>query len=102
MADIVTTRPGRSRKRSAASEAPFTAAGDSTGDHELFELLRALRREIADRENVPAYIVFSDAVLRALAERLPQTPNELLQVPGIGPAKLARYGEAFLNLLRRE
>jgi ATP-dependent DNA helicase RecQ len=102
VADIVTTRPGRSRKRAVGSEAPFTAAGDSTGDPELFELLRALRREIADKENVPAYIVFSDAVLRALAERLPQTPNELLQVPGIGPAKLARYGQAFLDLLRRE
>jgi ATP-dependent DNA helicase RecQ len=104
VADIVAAAPGRSRKssRTSAGSGATRPADDSPVDPELFELLRALRREIADRENVPAYIVFSDAVLRALAERLPQTENELLQVPGIGPAKLARYGQAFLDLLHRE
>jgi ATP-dependent DNA helicase RecQ len=48
---------------------------------------------------VPAYIVFSDAVLRAMAARRPQTPAELLQVPGVGPVKLERYGAAFLEAL---
>jgi ATP-dependent DNA helicase RecQ len=64
--------------------------------------LRALRRRLADAEGVPAYIVFSDAVLRAMAERRPATPEALLQVPGVGLVKLQRYGEAFLRELREE
>ena len=67
---------------------------------ELFDRLRALRRKFADAENVPAYIVFSDAVLRDMAQRKPQTEAELLRIPGIGSRKLARYGAAFLELLR--
>jgi DNA helicase-2/ATP-dependent DNA helicase PcrA len=49
---------------------------------------------------MPAYIVFSDATLIAMAERPPQTEEELLAIPGVGPRKLAAYGEAFLALLR--
>jgi ATP-dependent DNA helicase RecQ len=73
---------------------------DVEADADLFDRLRVLRRQIADAEHVPAYIVFSDAVLREMARRTPKTPNALLSVPGIGPAKLARYGEAFLEVLR--
>ena len=65
----------------------------------LFESLRALRKRIADSEGVPAYIVFSDAVLRGMARELPRSRAELLQVPGIGPVKLERYGDAFLEVL---
>jgi ATP-dependent DNA helicase RecQ len=98
VANLVAAAAGRGARtgvRQAA--APLEAA---SVDPELFELLRGLRRDIAGRENVPAYIVFSDAVLRSLAERRPRTPEEMLDVPGIGPSKLARYGEAFLGLLR--
>jgi len=48
---------------------------------------------------VPAYIVFSDKVLREMASRRPGTPAELLDVPGVGPAKLERYGQAFLGAI---
>ena len=77
------------------------AVGNDDGDEdpELFDRLRALRRRIADAENVPAYIVFSDAVLRQMARRVPKTDRELLSISGIGPAKVARYGEKFLELL---
>jgi ATP-dependent DNA helicase RecQ len=79
------------------------AADDPADQHdddpELFDRLRTLRRRIADAENVPAYIVFSDAVLHQMARRVPKTDRELLAIPGIGPAKLARYGEQFLELL---
>ncbi|HEX9496274.1 MAG TPA: HRDC domain-containing protein, partial [Candidatus Limnocylindria bacterium] len=51
-------------------------------------------------EKVPAYIVFSDAVLRAMAASRPNTDRELLAISGIGPAKLERYGARFLELLR--
>jgi ATP-dependent DNA helicase RecQ len=75
----------------------------STGEivnPELFERLRALRKRLADAEGVPAYIVFSDAVLRGMSERVPTSKTELLLVSGIGPVKLERYGEAFLAVLR--
>jgi len=68
-------------------------------DEALFQRLRALRKELADRQGVPAYIVFSDKVLREMATRRPATPSELLDVPGVGPAKLERYGRVFLDAL---
>jgi DNA helicase-2/ATP-dependent DNA helicase PcrA len=48
---------------------------------------------------VPAYIVFSDATLKAIAEMRPGSKAEMLDVPGVGPAKLERYGAAFLAAL---
>ena len=72
---------------------------DGDVDPALFERLRALRRRIADEEGVPAYIVFSDAVLRAMAARAPHTAAALLDVPGVGPVKLERYGARFLEAL---
>ena len=68
-------------------------------EEELFERLRTLRLELAREQGVPAYIVFNDAVLRDMARRRPATPSELLDVPGVGPAKLKRYGERFLEAL---
>ncbi|MDQ3811159.1 MAG: ATP-dependent DNA helicase [Chloroflexota bacterium] len=71
------------------------------GEH-VFDRLRALRRQIADAEGVPAYIVFSDAVLRELAHRQPRSEREMLAIPGVGPSKLQRYGARFLQLLRAD
>jgi ATP-dependent DNA helicase RecQ len=73
-------------------------AGDDASlvDLELFERLRALRKRLADENGVPAYIVFSDATLRAMAELRPSSEVEMLSVPGIGPAKLEKYGRDFL------
>jgi ATP-dependent DNA helicase RecQ len=73
---------------------------DDDPDADLFDRLRALRKRLADEDGVPAYIVFSDAVLRGMARARPQSREELLQVPGIGPVKLERYGAAFLDLLQ--
>jgi len=79
----------------SAPGAALTAEGA-----DLFEKLRAVRKRIADAEGVPAYIVFSDAALRGMAERRPRSEAELLAVSGVGPVKLARSGEAFLAALR--
>jgi ATP-dependent DNA helicase RecQ len=49
---------------------------------------------------VPAYIVFNDNTLAEMAARRPRDPEDLLEVPGVGPAKLQRYGEAFLEVIR--
>ena len=75
-------------------------AQSGVADGDLFKRLRALRRALADEEGVPAYIVFSDAVLARMAEAHPTDEAGLLAIAGVGPAKLARYGEAFLRLLR--
>jgi len=83
--------PGGAGPASTASRAP--------GDQETFEALRALRKRLADAQGVPAYIIFSDKVLWEMAARKPSDEAALLAVPGVGPAKLARYGKAFLSLL---
>jgi ATP-dependent DNA helicase RecQ len=74
---------------------------DEIADPELFERLRAVRKRLADAEGVPAYIVFSDAVLRGMARMRPRSPEELRLVAGVGPVKLERYGDAFLEELKR-
>ena len=70
-------------------------------DEALFDELRALRKRLADEQNVPAYVVFSDATLAEMAARRPATSAALLEVNGVGQAKLERYGEAFLPGHRR-
>lgn len=65
-----------------------------------YEEFRALRATIAREHGVPAYIVFGDKTLYELAERLPQTREEMLNVSGIGEVKYERYGEVFLELSR--
>ncbi len=86
-------RPAQKRSLSRSKEGPV--------DEALFESLRALRKELANAQRVPAYIVFSDKVLLELAARRPGNGAEMLEVPGVGPAKLEKYGQAFLELLRR-
>ena len=61
--------------------------------------MRKLRRQIADAEKLPAYIVFSDATLKDMAEKLPRTRQQMLAVSGIGQIKLEKYGQRFLDLL---
>jgi ATP-dependent DNA helicase RecQ len=70
-----------------------------TDDRALFDALRTLRRELADEEKVPAYIVFGDRVLLEMVARKPETHAELLQVPGVGQAKLEKYGDYFLEAI---
>jgi ATP-dependent DNA helicase RecQ len=73
----------------------------STEGEDLFQRLRELRKSIADSQGVPAYIVFSDKTLRAMADSRPGSPGEMLAVTGVGPMKLERYGEAFLDAVSR-
>jgi len=66
---------------------------------ELFEQLRTLRREIADADGVPPFVVFSDATLREMADALPSSPRDMLAVSGIGDKKMEHYGEEFLAVI---
>jgi ATP-dependent DNA helicase RecQ len=65
----------------------------------LFEELRALRGRVAADHHLPAYLVFSDASLRDMCKKLPRTRAEFLDIPGVGQAKLARYGDHFLEII---
>lgn len=69
-------------------------------DKDLFARLRFLRKQIADKENVPPYVVFNDATLQEMAEFLPITEEEMLSINGVGERKLERFGPAFLQLIQ--
>jgi ATP-dependent DNA helicase RecQ len=66
----------------------------------LFQLLRALRKQIADELGVPPYVVFPDTSLRAMAQQRPQSRAQFAQIPGVGSNKLAAYFEAFTDEIR--
>ena len=107
LAELAASQAGAGRGRRAAvsagtseraSRGPDAATLDDD-DRELFDRLRVLRRQLADEAGVPAYIVFGDKVLLEMVARRPASPRELLQVPGVGEAKLERYGAEFLRVL---
>ena len=100
VADLIPAATGRGHAAGAGRATRAVFDGDLPENPELFERLRAVRRRIADAEGVPAYIVFSDAALRAMAAHVPGSEAEMLRVPGVGPVKLERYGAAFLEVLR--
>ncbi len=68
-------------------------------DEDLFERLRAWRGILAKEQKLPAYVIFTDATLTAVAEQSPGTEEELATIPGVGPRKLTLYGESVLALV---
>ena len=96
------TRSGR--KTRAATPAPerTACAADprQRPDGDLFEALRAERKRLADDVGVPAFRVFPDSALRDMALHCPRTPDQFLQVKGVGEAKCERYAAAFLEVIR--
>jgi ATP-dependent DNA helicase RecQ len=94
-----TWRAPRDRSRGAATWSGLDAGELDGSDRELFDALRARRRELAQEAGVPPYIVFGDRVLLEMVARKPRSHADLLQVPGVGQAKLERYGDAFLDVL---
>ncbi|MFZ5861229.1 MAG: RecQ family ATP-dependent DNA helicase [Nitrospirota bacterium] len=77
-------------------------AEDVPMDEALLARLKSLRKQLADARGIPAYLVFSDAALIQMVERRPADETEFLAVSGVGPKKLAQYGSAFLEALRRD
>ena len=72
------------------------------GDRPLFDALRGWRGQLAREQNVPAYVIFHDRTLRDIAQLRPASISELARVGGIGGGKLARYGEAVLEIVREQ
>ncbi|KPH56885.1 ATP-dependent DNA helicase RecQ [Pseudoalteromonas porphyrae] len=69
-------------------------------DKKLFAKLRALRKELADADDVPPYVVFNDKTLAEMAQLMPTNDSEFLKVSGVGFTKLNKYGGPFLHAIR--
>lgn len=69
-------------------------------DPELFEKLKACRKQLAVKQGLPPYVIFHDSTLVEMTQRMPSGPDELLQVSGVGAHKLEQYGEDFLAVIR--
>ena len=87
----------KSRTRSAAESAPVTRI--EPGREAMWEALRSCRRELAERQGVPPYVIFHDASLAEMTARCPRDLGAFAQIPGVGEKKLERYGSAFLAVI---
>jgi len=80
--------------------APPRKVSDTDYDKNLFEKLRQLRKELSDKQGVPAFVVFSDLSLRQMALYRPQTEEAFLKIKGVGEAKLKQYGKIFTEIIQ--
>ena len=87
--------PASRRKSRAAADVGLTAE-----DEPLWQALRDCRKRLAQEHNVPPYVIFHDATLREMLRLRPDSREALLGIAGVGQAKLERYGEDFLSVLR--
>jgi ATP-dependent DNA helicase RecQ len=90
--------PGKTGKPGTRAQGSGSPSGDVP--EELFSRLKELRARLAREAAVPAYVIFSDASLKDMCRRRPETAEQFLEVSGVGEVKLERYGEAFLSALR--
>ena len=88
----------RPRRHTERKKGPAAPAGDY--DRGVFEALRILRKEIADREGVPPFVVFGNRTLVEMAASMPETEEDLLAITGVGAHKLEKYGRIFLERIR--
>ena len=87
----------RAQRKAARREAREAVPA---ADRALFEKLRAKRLELAKAQNVPPYVIFHDKTLTDMAARYPRSVHELAGIPGVGDFKLARFGQAFLDVIK--
>jgi ATP-dependent DNA helicase RecQ len=98
----VTLRKDRPRKSAEVRRQLANAVELAEPAMTIFNALRAERLRIAREQGVPPYVVFQDATLRAMALARPRHLQDLLGIPGVGQAKLERYGDAFLAILEKQ
>lgn len=72
----------------------------STLDPQLYSLLKQLRKDVAEKHNMPPYVIFQDVSIEQMAVAYPITLEELQNIPGVGVGKAKRYGEAFCQLIK--
>jgi ATP-dependent DNA helicase RecQ len=86
-------------RRATFGRATFTSSSNSDEDNSLFEALRKVRKQIADENNWPAYVVLSDRTLKDLAYKAPISINELQDVFGFGEMKIQKFGQQFVDAI---
>jgi len=99
--DVLKRTPSAKAKRRA--RLAFVAEDGDLDDpvaQTLFEKLRARRRELAEEQGVPPYVIFHDRALAAMAVHRPVTAEAFLGIGGVGEKKLERYGAVFMELIR--
>ncbi len=94
-----TTKRRAGRLKTSSDEAETLELMGGPESYVLLEALKTLRKKLADEKGVPAYLIFSDAVLLQMVAERPQNDEEFLKINGIGPKKLAAYADHFLPLL---
>jgi len=97
--DVRAARPARAHSSRRSTSGTATALAMTPEAAARFEALRIWRLEVARRAEVPPYVVFHDRTLAEIAHRLPASAGALAAIPGVGPAKLERYGEDVLTVL---
>lgn len=91
------TKGGGGRDRSRGRDYSPSAVNET-----VFEQLRLIRRELAEREHVPSYIIFNDATLREMSVICPRTEADMLTIKGVGEVKYRKYGRPFLEFFTKE
>ena len=86
-------------RRKSERRAPLEDLELGAEDEPLWEALRQRRKELAEEAGVPPYVIFHDSTLKELVRLRPGTPQDMLEVHGVGQAKLDRYGRAFLDVI---
>ena len=87
-------------KQPAVKKPRERSAPEGGADIELYVRLRELRRQLAAKEGVPAYVIFSNATLMDMYYKQPTTDEEFLEVSGVGTYKLRSYGRAFMAIIK--
>ncbi len=87
--------------RSAPSEEDFFAEEEDLHDPVLLNMLKALRKKLADERRVPPYVIFQEPTLIEMATRYPITLQELEKITGVGPIKAKKFGQPFVDLIRK-
>ncbi len=104
--DPLVPKKARSKRKAKSAGAGLGAGGADNEvaitDMHLWEALRMRRQELAKQHEVPPYVIFHDSTLRQMVHDKPTDEDGLLAISGVGQARLARYGEEFLEVIRRE
>ena len=83
------------------TEGPMRGGGSFAVDPELYSMLKDLRKKISKHLQLPPYVIFQDPSLEAMATTYPVTMDELQNIPGVGAGKAKRYGQDFIDLIKR-
>ena len=101
---MATVKDRRAAAKAKSAKPIRKAAGAAVARERvsLYEGLKALRKEIAQEKGLPPYVIFHDSTLQEMADQLPISELEMSRISGVGEAKLANYGEAFIKEIRKE